>query len=289
MIDNSDDNVEIEVVDSSKSKKICHRESIKSAQSNGNADEPLVFFRVYTCKSDEERVIDGDPFLIANKGMKTSIYKNIINGVIDSGKEEPIKLLFNPHGMIDIDSNVEYLVLNQSMFDSTVDYLLKTVKSDFIDVKAMPYKRSSIHEANRNTSTLKTIDVEGYSLGQKLLNRLDHAKSVANKETKNKINAITFKNNNEDISVKHLIETNPKDIYLIFEGRSKRVAYQKSTEGIKIKTTSQEIIDFVDNKRTPTKSRRKNIKESHNSSDTQGDDFDVNDGQAASDNNSNSN
>ncbi len=257
MIDNNNDSDTVEVVEKSNSKRLCEKETTRITQSNANTDEPLVFFRVYICNSDEDREIVSDPFLVAYKGAKSSIYKNIINGVVSFGKEEPIKLLFNPKRVGDTHIDIEYMVLDQSMFESTIDFMLKHSKNEIIDIKAVPFKKPFTNGGNGNTSIPHTTKSDLQLVGRKLLNRLEHAKTLVSDEVKVKINQITFTNNeNQEIPVKELLKNNTTDVYLSFDGRRKRVTYQSSQEGIKIKTTSQEIIDFVNNQKTPVKPRK---------------------------------
>lgn len=259
MIDSGNDIDTVEIVENSNIKKVCKKEINKSAQNNGDADKPSMFFRVCICKSDEERVIVSDPFLISYKGVKSSDYKNIINEVISLGNEEPIKLLFNLKRAEATGLDAEYLVLDQMMFESTIDYVLKHSKNEIIVIKAVSYTRSSAQRANGNTSTTSTTSSGIHSFGQKLLNRLEHAKTVASDDVKVKINQIIITNKeNQEITTKELLENNIADLYLSFGGRNKHVTYQSSQERIKINATSQEIIDFVNNQKTPVKSRKGN-------------------------------
>lgn len=110
------------------------------------------------------------------------------------------------------------------------------------------------HQISQQQKKLKTATA--LTFGHKLINRIEHAKENATKDELILFEKLKFKvNENDEINKNELLEGNHQCIYLAFENRLKKVKWQDSQEGIKIKTTSQEIIDFVKNQRSQKESK----------------------------------
>ncbi len=247
----------------------------RSKTQNELSSEKNRFFRVHICESNQDWTPIGYPFIVAYTGNKGMTYKKIINGCVKSGKKEPIQLLFNPNEGNLTAPDECYTVLDQFMFEDMFEFLFSSSTSKtFINVRALSYQKAKPPGVEEGIEIGKGADAP---FGKKLLNRLESTYEKATDEEKVKLEKVKIRNEQKEEIPKAALEIYVgTTLFLDYEGRLEPVRVQGVGDVVKVRNTSFEIIDFINQRKRQRKSNKRSTMSSTQSSHHHDDESDNN-------------